>query len=77
MNSGKKLLLAVGAIGACAIPFAFGPLAYGNANPTNVLTGEAAFASHTNVKPGVWRHITAKDLPKPVSWMMTGRPAAR
>lgn len=35
------------------------------ADPKNVLTGENAFASHTNVKPGVWRHITAKDLPKP------------
>lgn len=35
------------------------------ADPKNVLTGESAFASHTNVKAGVWRHITAKDLPKP------------
>jgi len=35
------------------------------ADPKTVLTGENAFASHTNVKAGVWRHITAKDLPKP------------
>ena len=35
------------------------------ADPKNVLTGESAFASFTNVKAGVWRHITAQDLPKP------------
>ena len=35
------------------------------ANPKDVLTGEKAFASFTDVKAGVWRHITAKDLPKP------------
>ncbi len=40
-------------------------LASAAADPKNVLTGENAFASHTNVKAGVWRHITAKDLPKP------------
>jgi glucose/arabinose dehydrogenase len=40
-------------------------LAFGNANPKNVLSGEAAFASFTNVKSGTWRHITANDLPKP------------
>jgi glucose/arabinose dehydrogenase len=42
-----------------------GRFAFGNANPKNVLSGESAFASYTNVKPGVWRHITAGDLPKP------------
>jgi glucose/arabinose dehydrogenase len=47
-------------IGAAAIGIAFG-----NANPTNVLTGDRAFASYTNVQPGVWRHITPADLPKP------------
>lgn len=40
-------------------------LASGNANPKKVLTGDAAFASYTDVKPGVWRHITANNLPKP------------
>ena len=40
-------------------------LAFGNANPKNVLDGDSAFASFTNVKPGVWRHITANNLPKP------------
>ncbi|MES1262316.1 MAG: sorbosone dehydrogenase family protein [Acidobacteriota bacterium] len=40
-------------------------LAWANANPQNVLTGENAFASYTTVKAGVWRHITAADLPKP------------
>jgi glucose/arabinose dehydrogenase len=40
-------------------------LAFGSANPTNVLSGPSAFASYSNVKPGVWRHIKASDLPKP------------
>ena len=40
-------------------------LAFGNANPKNVLSGESAFASYTNVKAGTWRHITADALPKP------------
>jgi glucose/arabinose dehydrogenase len=40
-------------------------LAFGSANPTNVLSGQSAFASYSTVKAGVWRHITAKDLPKP------------
>jgi len=40
-------------------------LASGNADPKNVLTGEAAFAGFADVKPGVWRHITAASLPKP------------
>jgi glucose/arabinose dehydrogenase len=40
-------------------------LASGNADPKNVLTGESAFASYSNVKPGVWRHITASSLPRP------------
>ena len=42
-------------------------LAFANANPKNVLTGDSAFASYSNVKPGVWRHITPSDLPKPFS----------
>ncbi|MEP6714609.1 MAG: sorbosone dehydrogenase family protein [Terriglobia bacterium] len=40
-------------------------LASGNASPTNVLSGRAAFATYSNVKAGTWRHITAADLPKP------------
>ena len=35
------------------------------ASPKTTLSGESAFASYTNVQPGVWRHITAADLPKP------------
>ncbi len=46
--------------GACAIG-----LAFASATPKDVYTGEKAFASYPNVKPGVWRHITAADLPKP------------
>jgi glucose/arabinose dehydrogenase len=37
----------------------------GNANPTNVLTGSAAFASYKTEKPGDWHQITVADLPKP------------
>jgi glucose/arabinose dehydrogenase len=51
----KKLLIGAAAIG----------MAFGNANPANVLTGEKAFANYTDVKAGTWRHITASDLPKP------------
>jgi glucose/arabinose dehydrogenase len=40
-------------------------LALGSADPKNVLSGESAFASYSNVQPGVWRHITPTDLPKP------------
>jgi glucose/arabinose dehydrogenase len=40
-------------------------LATGSADPKNVLTGESAFASYSNVKPGVWRHITVSSLPRP------------
>jgi glucose/arabinose dehydrogenase len=40
-------------------------LASGNADPKNVLTGEAAFAGFSDEKPGVWRHITVAALPKP------------
>ncbi len=46
--------------GTIAIRFALA-----NANPTNVLSGNSAFASYSNVKAGTWRHITALDLPKP------------
>ena len=37
----------------------------GNANPTNILTGSAAFASYKTEKPGDWHRITVADLPKP------------
>jgi glucose/arabinose dehydrogenase len=40
-------------------------LAFGAANPRDVLSGEKAFATYETVKAGVWRHITASDLPKP------------
>ena len=60
MTDSRKIALALAAIGTCAIGIAFG-----NADPKNVLQGQSAFASHTNVKPGVWRHLTPADLPKP------------
>ena len=40
-------------------------LAIGEANPANVVTGRAAFVASNEVKPGVFRKITAADLPKP------------
>src|SRR5471030_1350105 len=54
------------AMGAIVLAGSFAiKLALANANPKNVLTGDSAFASFSNVKPGVWRHITPNDLPKP------------
>ena len=54
------------AMGAIVVAGGFAiKLAFANANPKNVLTGGSAFASYSNVKPGVWRHITPNDLPKP------------
>jgi glucose/arabinose dehydrogenase len=38
-----------------------------NANPSSVLSGQSAFASYNNEKPGTWRKITPGDLPKPFS----------
>src|SRR5450432_1376678 len=29
------------------------------------ITGQAAFTDYTQEKPGIWRKITAKDLPEP------------
>jgi len=49
------LLLAVGAT----------RLATGEANPTDVLTGRAAFVTSSGVRPGTFRKITTADLPKP------------
>ncbi len=49
------LLLAVGAT----------KLATGEANPTDVLTGKAAFVTSSGVKPGTFRKVTFADLPKP------------
>ncbi len=40
-------------------------IAFGGANPTSILTGAKAFANYSDVKAGVWRQITAADLPKP------------
>src|SRR5581483_9799558 len=37
----------------------------GSANPTNILTGSAAFASYKTEKPGEWHRITVADLPRP------------
>jgi glucose/arabinose dehydrogenase len=54
------------AVGAIVVAGSFAiKLALASANPKNVLTGDSAFASYSNVKPGVWRHITPNDLPKP------------
>jgi glucose/arabinose dehydrogenase len=35
------------------------------ADPKDLLTGEKAFADATNIRPGVFRKITDRDLPKP------------
>jgi glucose/arabinose dehydrogenase len=40
-------------------------LATGEANPTDVLTGRAAFVTSRGIKPGAFRKITTADLPKP------------
>src|SRR5215472_2606477 len=55
----RKLPLGLLAAAGCAI------LALANADPKNLLSGQSAFASFNNVKPGTWRHITSADLPKP------------
>src|SRR4051794_32072634 len=44
---------------------ALGILVFAAADPKNVLTGDSAFASYSNVKAGTWRHIPAASLPKP------------
>lgn len=51
------------ALSSCILLYA--AALYAAANPQNVLTGDAAFASFQNVKAGTWRHITAAALPKP------------
>lgn len=40
-------------------------VALGAANPTNVLTGRAAFVTASGITPGTFRKITVADLPKP------------
>lgn len=40
-------------------------LAQGDASPSSVLTGNAAFVSSIEVKPGIFRKVTVADLPKP------------
>jgi glucose/arabinose dehydrogenase len=40
-------------------------LATGEANPTEVLTGRAAFVTSSGVKPGAFRKVTTADLPRP------------
>jgi glucose/arabinose dehydrogenase len=62
MEKPYRVALAVGA--AAALVLSIG-IALGNADPKEVLTGQSAFATYKTVKPGVWRHITAADLPKP------------
>ena len=42
-----------------------GLLLAAGAIPKDLLNGENAFADQTNIKPGVFRKITASDLPKP------------
>lgn len=40
-------------------------VAFGDANPDKVLTGQAAFSTYLTEKPGVFRKLTPADLPKP------------
>jgi uncharacterized protein (TIGR03437 family) len=42
-----------------------GLLVWADANPTNVLTGSAAFSSVQTQKPGIFRKLTPADLPQP------------
>jgi glucose/arabinose dehydrogenase len=50
----------------CVLAVSAGALsAYTNLNSSTLLTGQAAFVSSTNVKPGLRRKITVADLPKP------------
>jgi len=62
MKLSFRAAIAGAALLACTLAI---ELASGNADPKNVLTGEAAFAGFSDLKPGVWRHITADSLPKP------------
>jgi glucose/arabinose dehydrogenase len=62
METYRRIVLLVA---ACAAAVWTIGIAAGNADPQNLLTGRAAFASYTNVKPGVWRKITAAELPRP------------
>lgn len=62
MNHFRTLLILTVSMTTSTVILSFG---WANASPPNVLSGESAFASYPNVKPGVWRHITPKDLPKP------------
>ncbi len=62
LNKMFRASASIAIILACAAAAHF---ATAGTDPKNVLTGEAAFASFNNVKAGVWRHISAKDLPKP------------
>src|SRR5262249_17208855 len=64
MDNPTRTKLFVFSAGITAV-LLFVKLAFGNAEPKSVLSGESAFASFNNVKPGVWRHITPKDLPRP------------
>ena len=60
------------ALAACAIAViaalalaAVTLIAAPTADPPAVMTGNSAFANYSSEKPGLWRKITAADLPKP------------
>lgn len=61
-----RLIAATVAAAAIIVGGLFAARAFSaSAKATNVLTGQAAFASYTNEKPGTFRKITVRDLPEP------------
>lgn len=59
----------------CALlPLVWGGLLYAEAppQPPEALSGDAAFLDHTQIKPGTFRRITAKDLPQPFATKSAG-----
>jgi glucose/arabinose dehydrogenase len=73
-----KHLAAALACAICIIVGLFVARAYSDsAKSANVLTGEHAFASYTNEKPGTFRKITVADLPAPYSTAAVRNPPSR
>jgi glucose/arabinose dehydrogenase len=67
-----KTFLLLTSVGACLV------LAVAGVNPKSVITGQAAFTSAKDLKPGTFRKITAADLPEPTkATPNAGRPAPR
>jgi glucose/arabinose dehydrogenase len=61
----KKVFASLAVIGALFLAGGVARLALGDANPTQVLTGNAAFSSAATERPGLFRKLTPADLPRP------------